>query len=56
MRYVIYTLYYMNNKHVNKNPVRPIIKVKPYQKLDIDDGESAKDEEESPTSTELLEG
>ena len=43
MKYVIYISHSMNHKHVNKNPVRPIIKVKPYQKLDIDEEESAKD-------------
>ena len=50
----------MTNKQWNKNPIRPIIKVKPYQKLDIDEGESTNqkhdtDEGESTTSTELSE-
>ena len=45
----------MTHKHVNKNPIRPIIKVKPYQKLDIDEGESTKDEGESTISTEFSE-
>ena len=40
---------------MNKKPIRLIIKVIPYHKLDIDEGESAKDEEESTTSTELSE-
>ena len=53
MKYVIFTLHSLNNKPVNKNPIRPTIKVKPHQKLDTDEGESAKDEGESTTSTEL---
>ena len=43
----------MTPKQLKKNPIEPIIKVKPHQKLDTDEGESAKDEEESTTSTEL---
>ena len=45
----------MTPKQLKKNPIRPIIKVKPYQKLDTDEGESVKDEGESTTSTELTE-
>ena len=46
MKYLIYNLYYMNHKHVNKNHIRPMIKVIPHQKHHIDEGESTKDEEE----------
>ena len=45
----------MTPKQLNKNPVRPIIKVKPHQKLVIDERESAKDEGESTASKELPE-
>ena len=55
MKYVIYNEHPMTPKQLNKNPVRPIINVKPYQKLDIDEGESAKHEAESTTSTKLSE-
>ena len=44
MKYVTYILYYMNIRHVNKNPVRTIMKTYPYEELDIDEGESVKDE------------
>ena len=44
MKYVIFNGHSMTHKHVNKSPVRPIFKACPYQKLDIDEGESAKDE------------
>ena len=37
------------------NPIKPINKVHPNQELDIDEGESNKDEEESTTSTEISE-
>ena len=37
----------MTPQQLTKNPSRPIIKVKPYQKLDIDEGQSVKDEGES---------
>ena len=68
MKYVIFTLQSMNNVHVSNNPMRSIIKAIPYhnnhtdegestnQKCDMDEGESAKDEGESTTSTELSEG
>ena len=55
MKYVIYILHSMTHKHVNKNPIRPIIKVIPYHKHHTDEGESAKNEGESATSTELSE-
>ena len=45
----------MTPQQLTKNPSRPIIKVKPYQKLDIDEGQSVKGEGESTTSTELSE-
>ena len=38
----------MTPEQLRKNPIRPIIKVTPYQKLDTDEGEST-------TSTELSE-
>ena len=67
MKYVIYNGHAWTPKQLNKNPVRPIIKVIPYhkhhidegestkKKLDIYEGESAKDEGESTTSTEFSE-
>ena len=45
----------MTPEQLKKNPLKPIIKVHPNQELDIDEGESAKDEEESSTCTELSE-
>ena len=45
----------MTPEQMKKNPIKPIIKVNPTQKLDTDEGESIKDEEESTTSTELSE-
>ena len=53
IKYVIHNGHSMTPKQLKKNPIRPIIKVKPYQKLDTDEGESVKDEGESTTSTEL---
>ena len=53
IKYVIHNKHSMTPKQSKKNPIEPIIKVKPHQKLDTDEGESAKDEEESTTSTEL---
>ena len=55
MKYVIYILHSMTHKHVNKNPIRPIIKVIPYHKHHTDEGESAKNEGQSATSIELSE-
>ena len=40
----------MTPKQLNKNPIEPIINVKPYQMLDIDEGEFARDEGQSTTS------
>ena len=54
-KYLICNGHSMTPKQLNKNPIRPIIKVIPYQKLDKDEGESAKDEVESTTSTEMSE-
>ena len=53
MKYVIYNGHAWTPKQLNKNPIRPIIEVKPYHKHDIEEGESSKDEGESSTSTEL---
>ena len=53
IKYVIFTLQKMNPEQLKKNPVKPIIKVHPNQELDIDEGESTKDEEEYITATEL---
>ena len=55
MKYVLVTLHKMTPEQLKMNPIKPIIKVNIYQKLDIDEGECTKDEEESTTSTELSE-
>ena len=55
MKYVIFTLQEMTPAQLKMNPFRPVIKVNPNQDLDIDDGESNKDEEESTTSTGISE-
>ena len=55
MKYVIFTLQEMTPEQLKMNPFKPIIKVNPNEELDIDEGESNKDEEESTTSTEISE-
>ena len=55
VKYFIHNGCSMTTEQLNKNSVRPIIKVIPHQKLDTDEGEYPKDEGESPTSTELSE-
>ena len=48
--------YLMHNKHsitpkqLKKKPIKQIIKIIPHQTLDIDEGESTNDEEETTTS------
>ena len=55
MKYVLFTLQKMTPEQLKKNPIKLIIKVHPNQELDIDEGESTKDEGESTASTELSE-
>ena len=55
MKYVLFTLHKMIPEQLKMNPIKPIIKVSTNQELNIDEGESNKDEEESIMSTELSE-
>ena len=55
IKYVIHNKHSTTPKQLKKKAIEQIIKVKPHEKLDTDEGESAKDEEESTTSTELSE-
>ena len=53
---VVFTLHKMTHEQLKQNPIKPIIKIHPkHEKLDTDEGESNKDDEESTTSTELPE-
>ena len=55
MNYVNFTLKEMTPEQMNMNPIKPIIKVKTNDKIDSDEGESTKVEEEYTTSEELTE-
>ena len=56
MKYVLFTLHRMTPEQMKTNPIKPIIKVKTYEELDKEEGESIIDEEESTeTSQELSE-
>ena len=56
MKYVLFTLHRMTPEQMKMNPIKPILKVKTNEELDIEEGESIKDEEESTeTSQELSE-
>ena len=55
MKYVLFTLQEMTPEQLKMNPIRPIILVHPNQELDIDEGKSTKDEEESTKSTGISE-
>ena len=46
MKYVFYTLHRMTPEQVKMNPIKPIIKVKTNEKLDTEEAESNKDEQE----------
>ena len=56
MKYVLFTLHRMTPEQMKMNPIKPILKVKTNEELNIEEGESIKDEEESTeTSQELSE-
>ena len=55
IRYVIHNKHSITPKQLKKKAIKSNIKIKPHEKLDIDEEESTKDEEESTTSTELSE-
>ena len=44
IKYVIHNKHSMTPRQLKKNPIEPIIKVKPHQTFDTDEGESIKDE------------
>ena len=55
MKYVNFTLKEMTSEQMNMNPIKPIIKVNTNEKLDTEEGESTKVQEEFTTSEELTE-
>ena len=50
MKYVNFTLKEMTPEQMKINPIKPIIKVETYEKLDTEEGESNTDEQESTIS------
>ena len=56
MKYVLFTSHRMTPEQMKMNPIKPIIKVKTNQKLDTEEGESTKVQEEFTTFEELTEG
>ena len=55
MKYVILTLQRITPEQLKMNHFKPIIKVNTNEELDIDEGKSTKDEQESTTSAQLSE-
>ena len=55
VKYVNFTLKEMTPEQMKINPIKPIIKVKTNEKVDTDEGESTKVEEEYTASEELTE-
>ena len=55
IKYVIHNKHSMTPEQLKKKPFKQVIKIKPHEKLDTEEGESTKEEEESTTSTELSE-
>ena len=55
MKYVLFTLHRMTPEKLNMNPFKPTIKVITNQELDVNEGESNKDEKKSTTSSEMSE-
>ena len=56
MKHVLFTLHRMTPEPMKMNPIKPIVKVKTNEELDIEEGESITDEDESTeTSQELSE-
>ena len=53
MKYVEFTLQRMTPEQMKMNPIKPIIKVKTNEELDIEEAESTKVQEEFTTSEEL---
>ena len=47
MKYVLFTLHRMTPEQMKVNPIKPIIKVNTNEELDIEEGESYTDEQES---------
>ena len=54
LKYVIQNKHSMTPEQLKKKPLKQIIKIA-HEELDTEEGESNKDEEESTTSTEMLE-
>ena len=52
MKYVNFTVKEMTPEQMKMNPIKPIIKVKTNERLDAEEGESNKDEQESKISIE----
>ena len=50
MKYVLFTLHRMTPEQMKMNPIKPIIKDKTNEELDIEEGESNTDEQESTIS------
>ena len=55
MKYVVHHKHSMTPEQLKNKPFKPIIKIKQYEKLDTEEGESIKYEEESTTSTQISE-
>ena len=55
MKYVNFTLKEMTPDQMKMNPIKPIIKVNANEKLDTEEGESTKVQEEFTTSEALTE-
>ena len=55
MKYVLFTLHRMTPEQMKMNPIKPIIKVMTNDKLDTEEGESTKVQEEFTTYEELTE-
>ena len=55
MKYVFYILHRMTPEQMKMNPIKPIIKVKTYQELPTDEGESIEEEDKSTTSSDKSE-
>ena len=55
IKYVIHHKHSMTPEQLKKEPYESIIKIKQHEKLDTEEGESNKDEQESTTSSEISE-
>ena len=55
IKYVIHSKHSMTCKQLEKKPLESIIKIKPHEEFDTEEGEPNKDEEEFTTSSEMSE-